>query len=219
MESTSTWNRLDSLETRSSLLERIRDARDEASWQAFMAMYQGFVIRIARSGGLGEHEAEDVAQEVLIKVSRTIHRFEVRRPRGAFRRWLTRLARWRTADNHRKVARRRLCPHWGSDETGSGTDPIERVPAPVVEPALLLEQEAREKLVRMGLQRLQPKFKAENLQIYDWYVVQGVEVRATDLQGLGDRMKDLAGELDRRGLGYRSFDRWSGVAEALLAGR
>ena len=80
-------------ETRSSLMVRLRNARDEAAWTEFLVIYESLILRLLRKHGLQECDARDVCQQVLTAVSRDIEQW---RPDGAaasFRRWLFQIAR------------------------------------------------------------------------------------------------------------------------------
>ena len=74
-----------SLHTRPTLLFRLRDWEDKGSWDEFYRLYRKFVYGLARRGGLTHVEAEEVAQEVFVRVAETIKDFESNRDRGTFR--------------------------------------------------------------------------------------------------------------------------------------
>jgi RNA polymerase sigma factor (sigma-70 family) len=74
--------------TRPSLLLRIRDAGDAASWEDFAAVYGPIIRGYCRRRGLQEADASDVGQEVLSQVARSIGGFEYLPTRGRFRDWL-----------------------------------------------------------------------------------------------------------------------------------
>jgi RNA polymerase sigma-70 factor (ECF subfamily) len=89
-----------SRQTPPSLLVRIRDARDAASWQTFVDLYAPLIYRYCRRRGLQEADAADVSQDVLLQVARSIRTFEYQPERGRFRDWLGvvtrgKVVRWR----------------------------------------------------------------------------------------------------------------------------
>jgi RNA polymerase sigma factor (sigma-70 family) len=83
----------DSPQTRSSLVVRLYDARDEAAWAEFLVIYEPLILRLLCKKGLQECDARDICQQVLAAVARDIEQW---RPDGAaasFRRWLFQIAR------------------------------------------------------------------------------------------------------------------------------
>ena len=79
-------------ETSVTLIGRVCDPSDEEAWRRFAGLYRPIIIRMAKRRGLQESDAEDVAQRVLMGVSRAIHSFEVGPDKPPFRAWLSRIA-------------------------------------------------------------------------------------------------------------------------------
>ncbi|QEG43197.1 RNA polymerase sigma factor [Roseimaritima ulvae] len=80
-------------ETRASLILRLRDAADVVAWDEFTEVYAPVVFRVARRQGLQPADADDLVQEVLCAVARTVTQWIERDDRGSFRAWLFRIAR------------------------------------------------------------------------------------------------------------------------------
>ncbi len=79
-------------ETSDSLLIRVRDTQDRASWDRFVAIYRPIVYRIGRRRGLQDTDAEDLAQRVMIQVANAIPDWEKDTRKGNFRGWLHRVS-------------------------------------------------------------------------------------------------------------------------------
>ena len=80
-------------ETRASLIARLPNAADAAAWDEAVAIYGPVVYRLARRQGLQPADADDLVQEVLAAVSRSVEGWLDRADRGSFRAWLFRIAR------------------------------------------------------------------------------------------------------------------------------
>lgn len=75
---------------------------NQDSWQEFFETYWSLIYSTARRSGLNDSEAQDVVQETVICVARTIPEFDYDPKIGSFKAWLRKLTRWRILDHVRK---------------------------------------------------------------------------------------------------------------------
>jgi RNA polymerase sigma-70 factor (ECF subfamily) len=54
--------------TRETLIRRVQNPNDEQSWQEFVLIYRKFIYAIIRSLNISEHDANDILQQVIIKL-------------------------------------------------------------------------------------------------------------------------------------------------------
>ncbi len=101
--------------TRSSLLVRLRDARDEEAWGHFVRVYAPLVYRFARRRGLQDSDAGDIAQEVLRAVLRDADQLDQIHRRGSLRSWLFTVAHHRIYDFQKR----------GRQDQGSGASGVQ----------------------------------------------------------------------------------------------
>jgi RNA polymerase sigma factor (sigma-70 family) len=96
----------ETLNTRPSLLVRLRDARDDTAWRQFVALYGPAILRFTRQRGLQDADAADVQQNVLAAVNQGLGNFDA--AKGSFRGWLFGIVRHqlrRLLDKHAKAGR------------------------------------------------------------------------------------------------------------------
>lgn len=77
-----------------SLLRRVQQ-RDAAAWARFVQLYSPLVYAVARSMGLQPPDAQDVSQDIFLKLANVMNEY---RHTGSFRGWLATLTRNRVLD-------------------------------------------------------------------------------------------------------------------------
>lgn len=88
--------------TRATLLDRVRDPRDEAAWEEFFALYAPLLRSYALGLGLSVADAEDIRDQCLSTVVQRIASFHYDRAKGSFKGWLHRIARNKVHDELRR---------------------------------------------------------------------------------------------------------------------
>lgn len=88
-----------------SLILRVANQRDLDAWQDFLVIYQPLVYRIAIGKGLQPADAEDLVQEVLTRVAKSVGRWDPSDGQGTFRGWISTIARNLVIDFLRKSSR------------------------------------------------------------------------------------------------------------------
>lgn len=163
----------DSLPTRSTLLERLRNLDDQASWRVFFETYWKLIYNVARKAGLSDQEAEDVVQETVISVVKKIAGFRYDPAKGSFKNWLLLITRRRINDQFRRVYR-------GLRAAQAGETPlaIESVADPSLAPdevsEVLWEQEWRKHLLETALVRARQQTNPKHYQAFDYCVFQNI---------------------------------------------
>lgn len=163
----------DSLPTRKTLLEKLKDVDDRDSWQEFFSLYHGRVYHFALQRGMSAQEAEDVVQETFVSATKNIPQFNYDSSRGKFRSWLLHLAQWRIGDEFRKRPRLQVSAPSADDQRRTGF--LERIadPAPGRDLEARIDQEWRQAVLDIALQRVKARVSAKQFQAYDLYVVKG----------------------------------------------
>jgi RNA polymerase sigma-70 factor (ECF subfamily) len=135
--------------TDADLLSRCRSG-DEAAWHALVALHTRKVFGLAYRFTGRVDEAEDLTQEVFVKVYQTLERY--READGPFGGWLMAVARNHAIDQYRRRKQERTRR---SDDTAV----LERMAAPGEHPIVGLERQERAGIVHRGLRALPPDLR------------------------------------------------------------
>jgi len=82
-----------SYQTRQSLLMRLRDSHDEASWEEFVSTYRNYILSIINNLNVCHHDSEDLLQSILLKLWNKLPEFDYDPGKGQFRFWLGRVTK------------------------------------------------------------------------------------------------------------------------------
>lgn len=160
----------DSIATRTTLLERLKDWRDNPSWQEFFDTYWKLIYGFAIRSGLNEAEAQDVVQETLLSVAKHIPTFKYDRNIGSFKHWLLNMTRWRISDQVRK--RKNLVAEADQEQrTETQTGRVNKVPDPAsMDLDALWETEWEKNLLEAAVTKVKRQLDPEKYQIFDLLV-------------------------------------------------
>lgn len=93
--------------THISLLRALgEEGRREDAWAVFQACYRDVILGWCRRCGLDLHTAEDLTQEILLKLLDALPRHKYDPDRGRFRSWLKTVVDHVLADHRRRQGRR-----------------------------------------------------------------------------------------------------------------
>src|SRR5437667_8025422 len=90
------------IQTRWTLINRLKNWNDQESWREFFDTYWKLIYSAACKAGLNHEEAQDVVQAVVISVCKNIKPFKADPAAGSFKSWLMKLTGWRIQDQIRK---------------------------------------------------------------------------------------------------------------------
>ena len=150
--------RHDEVEHANALVRRCI-AGDSAAWEEIVQLYHHRIYNICyRFTGRGE-DADDLTQEVFIKIYKTLKTYDVKR--GALSTWVTTMTRNLLVDHFRKSKQERITDSLdastGPEEDGPSLH--ERLADAGPGPQTGVEQAEKQKLIQGALQKLSPELR------------------------------------------------------------
>jgi RNA polymerase sigma-70 factor (ECF subfamily) len=139
------------VEQEQDLLDRCLAGEDSA-WEALLKAYSRKIYNLCYRFTGRVEEAEDVTQEVFIKVFQTLKSYHA--AQGSFGTWLNRVARNHLVDHYRRARKDRV--------TSSLEDELpeaEQQPSPHMEPTGQVESRERREVLQQGLDKLSPDLR------------------------------------------------------------
>lgn len=183
-----------SIPTRQSLLERLKDWRNQEDWRVFFDSYWRLIHATALKAGLEEAEAQEVVQEVMIAAAKKLPEFRYESGKDSLKGWLLSVTRWKVTDQWRKRGRAgrfttAACAAGGHPGhpvgleiggDGPRTATVERVADPGGDELdRLWDTEWRDHLLQAALDRVKGHVNPAHYEIYHLHVVQGHSPRET----------------------------------------
>ena len=139
------------MEQEQELLDRCLAGEDSA-WEALLKAHSRKIYNLCYRFTGRVEEAEDVTQEVFIKVFQTLKSYHA--AQGSFGTWLNRVARNHLVDHYRRARKDRV--------TSSLEDELpeaEQQPSPHMEPTGPVESRERREVLQQGLDKLSPDLR------------------------------------------------------------
>jgi len=158
--------------TRTTLINRLKDWRDQESWQEFFDTYWKLIYSVARKSGLTSAEAQDVVQETMFSTAKHLPNFQYDRKKGSFRAWLLTMTRWRIADQLRQ---RSLVSGLRSPSKDaldpSASVPLESVPDRAdLDVDAIWDEEWKKNLINVAMAKVKRDVNPQHFQVFDLYV-------------------------------------------------
>ena len=139
------------MEQDQELLDRCLTGEDSA-WEALLRDYTRKIYNLCYRFTGRVEEAEDLTQEVFIKVFQTLKSYDA--AQGSFSTWLNRVARNHLVDHYRRTRKDRV--------TSSLEDELptaEEKPSPHMEPTGQVESRERREILQLALDKLSPDLR------------------------------------------------------------
>ena len=163
--------RPDPLATRASLLARLKDWDDQASWREFHGTYGRLIQNFALKQGVPEDGVKDIVQETLLSVAKAIREFQYDPAKCSFKSWLLGVTRHRIADHFRRHPRERDARN-ASPASTTRTATVERIPDPhSLAPQDVWEEEWKNNVVELALEKLKAQVSTKHFQIFYLHVI------------------------------------------------
>ena len=161
----------DLLPTRTSLLNRLKNWRDESSWEEFFEIYWRLIYEVARKAGLTDAEAQDVVQATMLSVAKHMPTFKYDPALGSFKSWLLKLTHWRIIDQFR--LRGPLAPEDAQFAATNSAVSEDLIPVASNDFEKLWEAEWKENLLQAAVAKVKRRLDPLQYQLFDFYVQKG----------------------------------------------
>lgn len=127
-------------------------AGENSAWEGLLKVYTRKIYNLCyRFTGRAE-EAEDLTQEVFIKIFQTLRSFDA--AQGSFSTWLHRVARNHLVDHYRRTKADRL-----TDSIEDDVETVAAKPSPGIGPVASLEARELKEQLQRALDRLSPDLR------------------------------------------------------------
>ncbi len=160
--------------TRSTLLLRLHDKRDDEAWRQFVELYAPAIYGMCRGRGLQEADAADISQDVLRMVADGPLTFDP--DKGAFRSWLYGIVRNKLYDFLQKQDRLPAVP----GDSGM-MDLLRNAPDPADE-SELWERQYQRQLFSLAAEKVRAVVGDSTWQAFWKTAVDGIPAREVALQ-------------------------------------
>ncbi|MCA9190437.1 MAG: sigma-70 family RNA polymerase sigma factor [Planctomycetales bacterium] len=157
------------VDTRPSLLARVRDVGDRKAWEEFVNLYAPMVYTYAVQHGLQDADAADLTQDAMFGLMRSLRTFEYDPQRGTFRGWLVTVLRNHLSKHFEKHSRQ----HQGSGDTAT-LDLLNQLPMDTLDEAW--EAQCKLSEFHWAADRIRHEFQGSTWSAFWLTTVEGLEI-------------------------------------------
>jgi RNA polymerase sigma factor (sigma-70 family) len=148
--------------TKATLLGRLKNSKDQASWQEFFDTYSKLIYGVARKAGLNEEDSQAVLQATMDLVAEQMPKFRYDPRFGSFKGWLLNLTRLQIVSRSLK---RRGSPNRGGQvkapaEVDHSEPSVERI----------WDTEWQTNMAQAAITNVKRRLDPKKYQIYDFFV-------------------------------------------------
>ena len=150
---------------------RLKDWEDSESWRDFFDTYWRLIYSFAVRSGLNHEEAQEVVQETVVAVAKSIAKFHYDPKVCAFKTWLLNVTRSKIANQFARRARQPAAATVPPDDSSS-TGAVNRIPD---EQAGQWDEawdaEWQKNLMEAAINRVKRRVSTEQYQMFDLFVL------------------------------------------------
>ncbi|MDF7808216.1 RNA polymerase sigma factor [Pontiellaceae bacterium B12219] len=149
-------------QTRQTLLMRAKNQDDHAAWEEFASYYRDFIYMVLHQMNLYSVDVDDLAQEILLKIWKSLPNHIYDQDRARFRTWLSRLIR-NTVLDHIRAMQRRTRKHAAAAED----ETIDNMPM-ITEPDVkkIIQEEWEVHIVQLALNNISTLFSERAIEAF-----------------------------------------------------
>ncbi len=155
-----------SIATHITLLARLNGTDSAAAWSDFCARYSGLIKGFARRRGLQEADVEDILQDVLVNLSKSMPGFKYDPSKGLFRSYL------KTVVLH--AIFRKSCQKSGAIALGE-VDSMTRAASEAPDVDAIWESQWRRYHIELAMRAIVAEFTERDREVFERYAVEGQE--------------------------------------------
>lgn len=150
--------------TRTTMVVGLKNLEDQKVWNKFFNSYWKLIYHSARNSGLEDADAQEVVQETVIAITKSICDFKYDRAKGSFKGWLMKTTKWKIIDQFRKIQKKQ------SREGSDFSEQLENLPDNLPSLHNYWEDNWRKELLEAALERIRDEVNPLYYQVYDLLV-------------------------------------------------
>jgi RNA polymerase sigma factor (sigma-70 family) len=161
----------DLIPTRASLLGRLKDWQDNESWRVFFDTYWRLIYNFGIQRGLSHEEAQEMVQETVVAVAKSIGKFHYDPQACSFKTWLLSVTRSKIANQLARRARQPAAAG-GPPDDSSSTGAVNRIPDEQAgQWDHAWDAEWQKNLMEAAINRVKRRVSTEQYQMFDLFVL------------------------------------------------